>query len=272
MESKYPAGSNGVSDLQTGIMYAKFNTKEMEKMCLIALCDDETEELDKTEAMLNVYQSKNPKCELVIERFESAEELLDAVRGKKLLPDLLLLDIYMPEKLGTAVAKEFRELGGSRIIFLTTSTAHALEAFRVDVVQYLVKPVSEKELFPVLDRILEYVKEEQKKFLLLRIEGKICRVALGDIVYCEAQGRYQALSLEDGRQLVLRMTMTEIFRMLSSHQEFVKVGISYIVNMEYINSLNAQEIYLDTGKIIHLPRGAYQPLREMYLKYYCEEI
>ena len=242
-------------------------------MCLIALCDDETTELDKTEAMLNVYRNRNPRREFVIQRFERAEELLEAVRGKKFLPDLLLLDIYMPEKLGTTVAKEFRELRNrARIIFLTTSTAHALDAFRVDAVQYLVKPVSEKELFPVLDRILEHVEEEKKKFLLLRIDGKICRVALDDIVYCEAQGRHQVVFLSDCRQLVLRMTMTELFGMLSSHPEFVKVGISYIVNLEYINSLNAKEMYLDTGKTVHLPRGAYQPLREMFLKYYCEEI
>ena len=243
------------------------------KMCLIALCDDETGELDKTEAMLNVYRNRNPKYEMVIERFQNAEELLFAVREKNFLPDLLLLDIYMPKKLGTEVAKEFRELGNDgRILFLTSSTAHALEAFRVDAVQYLVKPVSENELFPVLDKIFLHMEEEQKKFLLLRIDGKNSRVALNDIVYCEAQGRYQCMHLSDGRQPVLRMTMTEIYGMLSVHPEFVKVGISYIVNLEHVDSLNAQDMCFDTGKNIHLPRGAYQPLREMYFKYYCEEM
>ena len=114
------------------------------------------------------------------------------------------------------------------------------------------------------------MEEEQKRYLLLRIEGKICRVALRDIVYCEAQGRYQRLYLTDDSQAVLRMTMAEIFRMLSPYPEFVKVGISYIVNLEHIDSLNAQGMSLDTGKQIHLPRGAYQPLRELYFKYYCE--
>ncbi len=117
-----------------------------------------------------------------------------------------------------------------------------------------------------------HIEEEQKKFLLLRIDGKICRVAVSDIVYCEAQGRYQCLYMADGRQLVLRMTMTEIYGMLSDYQEFAKVGISYIVNLEHIDSLNAQNICLDNGKNIHLPRGAYQPLKELYFKYYCEEM
>lgn len=242
-------------------------------MCLIALCDDETEELDKTEAILNAYRNANPKCELEIERFESAERLLDAVREENYMPDILLLDIYMPEKLGTAVAREFRELGNEgRIIFLTASTEHALEAFRVDAVQYLVKPVSERELFPVLDKILAHMEKEQKKYLLLRIEGKIRRVPLCNIVYCEAQGRYQHLYMVDDSQAMLRMTMAEIYGMLSSYPEFVKVGISYIVNMEHIDSMNAQDMCLDTGKNIHMPRGAYHPLKERYFKYYCEEM
>ncbi len=242
-------------------------------MCLIALCDDETEELDKTEMLLNAYRNRNPKYGFSIERFGSAEELLYAVKEKDYMPDLLLLDIYMPQKLGTVAAKEIRALGSDgRIVFLTTSTAHALEAFRVDAMQYLVKPVMEKELFRVLDRFFVHIEEEQKKFLLLRIDGKICRVAVSDIVYCEAQGRYQCLYMADGRQLVLRMTMTEIYGMLSDYQEFAKVGISYIVNLEHIDSLNAQNICLDNGKNIHLPRGAYQPLKELYFKYYCEEM
>lgn len=242
-------------------------------MYLIALCDDETDELDKAEEMLNAYRNRNPVCGFEIERFESADGLLRAVKEKNYWPDLLLLDVYMPEKLGTEVARELRTLGNnSRIIFLTSSKDHALDAYRVDAVQYLVKPVLEEELFPILDRVLRHISEAQKKYLLLRIDGKICRVPLGSIVYCEAQGKYQCLYMADGSHAVLRMTMTEIYGMLMNHLEFVKVGVSYIVNLEHIDSLNAQGISLDNGKHIHMPRGAYQPLRELYFKYYCEEM
>lgn len=65
--------------------------------------------------------------------------------------------------------------------------------------------------------------------------------------------------------------MTEIYGMLSAREEFTRVGVSYIVNLDHINSLNGQELSLDTGKSIYLPRGAYQPLRERYFAYYCEE-
>lgn len=236
----------------------------------IALCDDEVTELNKTEFILNMYQRKNPRCEFVIDRFENANELLGMIREKDYIPNLVLLDIYMPEKMGITAAKEIRDMGNKgRIIFLTASMDHALDAFRVDATQYLVKPVSEKELFPVLDKILEEIEQEQKKYLLLKIEDRVCRIMLNDIIYCEAHGKFQYLYLTDGTQSQLRMTMAKIYEMLSLYEAFTKVGIAYIVNMEHIESLNSQDIFLDNGKSIHLPRGAYQPLREKYFQYYC---
>lgn len=239
-------------------------------MYLIALCDDEKKELDKTENMLDTYQKQHPGCVFSMERFESAQELLQMVRKKDYEPDLLLLDIYMPKKTGMLAAQELRDMGSEgRIIFLTSSVDHALEAFGVDASQYLVKPVTEKKLFPVLDKFLCEIEEKQKRFLLLRIEGRIRRIALEQILSCEAQGKRQCLYLMDGTQAVLRMTIAELYKMLEQYEEFVKVGASYIVNLAHIDSLNSHELCLDNGKCIFLPRGAYQPLREKYFCYYC---
>lgn len=239
-------------------------------MYLIALCDDETAELKKTEQMLSDYEKNHPDRDLLVESFESAEELLYKVREKNYTPDLILLDIYMPEKQGIAVARELRDMGKQgKIIFLTTSREHALDAFGVDAAQYLVKPVSQEILFPVLDRFLKEVEEERRKYIILRIEGKIQRVAVNDIVYCEAQGKIQYLYLKDGRQCLIRATMTEIYDMLACYPEFVRVGAAYIVNLNYVESLTAQELQMDIGRKIYLPRGSYPSLRERYFEYYC---
>ena len=231
----------------------------------IALCDDEESELDKAENMLKSYQEQNRECSFSIERFISADDLLWKVKENEYMPDLLLMDIYMPRKLGIEAAKELREMGNEcRIIFLTTSKEYALEAFRVDAVQYLVKPVSEEELFSVLNKLLGSMFEEQKKYLLLRIDNRNRRIAMRDIVYCEAQKKCQCIYLSDGTQFLLRL-------MLSGYKEFVKAGISYIVNLEHIESLNAQELQMDNGRTVYLPRGSYQSLKEQYFSYYCGE-
>lgn len=65
------------------------------------------------------------------------------------------------------------------------------------------------------------------------------------------------------------MTMKELYELLSPYLEFVRIGAAFIVNLEYIDSLNARDIYLTGGKKIYLPRGAYKGLREQYFNYYC---
>lgn len=244
--------------------------KETTTMYLIALCDDEEKDLDKTERMLAAYQKQHTGCVFAVRRFYSALELLEAVREQEYAPDLLLLDIYMPQKTGMLAARELREMGSAgRMIFLTTSRDHALDAFGVDASHYLVKPVTEKELFAVLDKSLSEIEEKRRKYLLLRIDGRTCRVALENIIACEAQGKRQCLHLADGSQAILRMTIAELYKMLSAYEEFAKVGASYIVNLVHVDSLNSHEICLDSGTSIYLPRGAYQSLREKYFRYYC---
>jgi len=247
-------------------------------MYLIALCDDELAELEKTEKLLGEYEKKHPGLDFVIRCFENADELLYLVREENYTPDLIFMDIFLPDKkrntcsLGMEAAKELRNINyKGKLVFLTTSREFALEAFDVEAFQYIVKPVSEDKLYLVLDSFLKDVEEERKRYILLRIEGRIVRVSVNDIVYCEAQGKRQWLYLINGTRHLLRMTMTEIFEQLSCYQEFVRVGAAFIVNLGYVGSLNAKEIHLDNGIRIYLPRGTYKALREQYFNYYCRE-
>lgn len=80
-------------------------------MCLIALCDDETAELDRTEQIINDYEKKHQQTEFLIERFENANELLYKVKEKIFAPDFIFMDIYMPGKMGTEVVRELRSMG-----------------------------------------------------------------------------------------------------------------------------------------------------------------
>ncbi len=253
-------------------------------MYLIALCDDETADLGKTEKLLSDYEKKHPGLNFMIECFENTDELLYVVKDENYMPDLIFMDIFMPDKkgkqvsagnltpTGIEVAKELFDMEyKGKLVFLTTSKEYALDAFDVEASQYLVKPVSENKLFSVLDRLLKDAEEERKKYVLLRIEGRLVRVSLNDIVYCEAQGKIQCLYLVNGAQYLLRMTMMEIYELLSRYHEFVRIGVSFIVNLGYIDSLNAQEVHMENGRKIYLPRGTYKGLREQYFRYYCEE-
>ncbi len=248
-------------------------------MYLVALCDDEPAELGKIKKLLDDYESRERLGPSFVTRcFKNAAELLYVVREEKYTPDVIFMDIYMPDKennscpTGIDAAKELRNMGyKGKIVFLTTSREYALEAFDVDALQYIVKPVSKDRLFLLLDNLRKDMDAERRKFILLYIEGNHVRVALNDIVYCEAQGKKQCMYIANGTCCLLRMTMTELYEQFLHYQEFVKIGASLIVNLGYIDSLNAKEIYMHNGMKIFLPRGSFKSLREQYFSYYCME-
>ena len=244
---------------------------------LTALCDDETAELNKTEKILNDYEQEHPEVEFIIERFESADELIYRIEDKNYAPDLIFMDIYMPgpggvsDSLGMDAAKKLRDMGSrAKLFFLTTSREFALEAFDVEAFQYLLKPISQERLFGALDRFLEGEEEERKRYILLKKEGRFVKVAVNNLVYCEAQGKTQCLYFADGREYRQCMTMMKLYELLSPYQEFVKIGAAFIVNLEFVDSLSARDICLMGGRKIYLPRGAYKGLREQYFNYFCK--
>ncbi len=239
-------------------------------MVQLALCDDEIEELNAVERMCCSYSGECEEYEFYPRRFESADRLLETMEREEYAPDLVLMDIYMPGTSGIEMAKKLREMGHScRIVFLTSSKDHALEAFSVNAFQYLVKPVSTKALFPVLDEALAQLREGMSKYLLFQTDNHVRRVEVSDIVYCEAQRKKQYVHLAGGERIVLNMTMKKLCEMIADYKELTKVGASYIVNMEHIERLSTRALWLDNQKELYLPRGSYKILREIYFNYYC---
>lgn len=156
-----------------------------------------------------------------------------------------------------------------QVISHTMAGEHVfLDAFEVEAFQYVLKPVQPDKVFSLLERFQKEVDEERERYILLRVEGKIVKVLAKDVVYCEAQGKRQCIYMADGTEVLLNMTMAKLYEMCSVCQALVKVGASYIVHLEHINSLNAQEAQMDNGQKIFLPRGTYRCLRKQYFDYY----
>ena len=241
-------------------------------MYRIALCDDERAEAMKIKEMLSNYRKLHPQLDFEIGIFDNAEKLLLKVQ-EGYGPDLILMDIYMEGRTGIEAVRELHEMGNkSRIIFLTTSEKHAVEAFRLEAAQYLVKPVSEADLFPLIDKQLEILSKERQKYVALQMDNRTFRVMVHDIIYCESQGKRQYLHLTDGTQLCVRMSMTGLEELFLPYEEIVRLGKWYIINMDHVEGLNSQAVQMDNGQQLFLPRGAYQSLRKQYITYYTGDL
>lgn len=241
---------------------------EVTPMYRIALCDDQSAELNKTKSLLDDYKIKHPDCDFTVHAFTNISSLKTRVTSQENF-DLLLLDIYMPEKNGIEGAKELRECGfEGELVFLTTSLEHGLDAFGVDATQYLVKPIDKNRFFSVLESIFTKIKEERRGFILMRTEWGLQRVAIRDIVYCEAQQHYIHINLIKGDVLCVRMTLTEFRHKINQWQYFVNAGKTYLINLGYVDSLTAKAMVLTTGKTIWLPRGSYATLKKQYFHFF----
>lgn len=238
-------------------------------MYFIALCDDDVRELDIIEDYLTIYQKLKETDGYRIDRFQSAEELLERITEKKYAPDLLILDIFMSGKTGIEAAVELRRQDcGTSIVFLTTSKEYALEAYGVDAVQYLVKPLTRERFFHAMDMALQQMKMALENQIVVKVAGGgIRQMKADDIVYCESQKNYQMLYLEE-EECRVRMTTKELWETLERFTQFSKCGRSYILNLNHVVSVEKEEILMDNEGTVYIPRNVSSEFKKVYFSYY----
>lgn len=163
-------------------------------------------------------------------------------------PDLLFMDIQMPNMTGLDVLKQLGE-SPFPIILTTAYDQYALDGFNFGVTDYLLKPYT-------LDRLKQALQKARRmmpaKEITIRCEGRNELVDLMSIESLEALKDYTRLNLIDGRQLTTLGTLTSMEQQLPSDL-FIRVQRSYIVNKKRVQSYNTQSLRLASG--IEIPIG-----------------
>lgn len=240
-------------------------------MYQIALCDDEEKEQDRIEAYLQGYCQEKQQSQWRIRRFFSGEELIQQITQKEYAPDLVLLDIFLSGITGVETAETMRRIGlRMPIIFLTTSRDHALHAYEVDAIQYLVKPVDRRRFFCAVDSAMEKIKREKPRSILIKTAGGVRQLFADQILYCESQKNYQVLHLASAEYKV-RMTMESLWKLLGSYSQFGRCGRSYILNMDHVIFVEREEIAMDNGYTIYIPRNKAAEFKKAYFAYYFKQ-
>ncbi len=237
-------------------------------MIELAICDDESQEIERTRGMILQYIKAHPQYEIKIHTFSAPLELLSFVEENGGF-DVLLLDIYMSGIKGTDAARELRSLGDEgEIIFLTTSRDHSLEAFEVNAAQYLVKPYLEESLFAALNKVMKRIEVDRRAKIVLKTSEGISRIAPRDVVYTEtSRNNYQWIHTIQGQKLEVRMTSAELFTLLSVNKFFIRCGVSLNLNLKYIRQISKNTISFDTGEQIVYPYRSYKKLKEEFLRF-----
>lgn len=236
-------------------------------MLKIVICDDEQAYIDKTCAMLEQYAAEN-KLEYTPESFSNPSELLDRIE-EGLRHDIYLLDIYMPGVSGMSIATELRSKGVQNpVIFLTSSADHAVEAFGVDATHYLLKPYTRQSFFTAMDKAVRNICDHPEESIVLKVDNEYQNIVVSQILYCEANDKYQRLCLETGDKHLLRMTGSELYEKLKAFGGFYRCGRAHIVNLVQIKKVTPVSAILRDGTEIPLPRTAVAGLRAAFFDHF----
>ena len=229
----------------------------------LAICDDQQEELNKLTDLLQKWQEEH-KTHVRYKTFRSATEMLETAQKEHFT--MYLLDVMMPGVDGIEAAREIRTFDSvADIIFLTTSPNFAYESYGVKALEYLLKPISAKLLFPILDRLLLQEQKPQEG-LTLKVGATLIRVPFSHLSYVEINNKHLFFNMTDGQVRVVSGLMKDYEDLLLSRPEFMRVHRSYIVNMMQVEELSPAGILTFSGKNLPVSRLLYPQLQKDYLK------
>lgn len=236
-------------------------------MLKIAICDDEKKFCDSAERMLNLYM-EDKGLQFQVDVFNVPSELLDMTE-KGTIYDIYLLDIYMPGVTGMSIATELRSRGvKSPIIFLTSSTDHALEAFGVDATHYLLKPYTKDSFYVGMDKAMQSIASHKNDSVILKVDNDYRSIPASKLIYCEAEDKYQRLYLENGEKLLIRISGTELYKLLSEFDSFYHCGRAHIINLNHISRVTQSGAVFKSGMQLSLPHTVLAGLKKAFFDYF----
>jgi two-component system, LytTR family, response regulator len=203
--------------------------------------------------LITGYVEKTPYLELV-KVFESGVDAVDFISNEEVA--LIFLDIQMPDLTGTEMAKLIA--GGPKIIFTTAYEEYALEGFKLDAVDYLLKPFTYQEFLRAAGKAKKLIENESKiheiaevrnDFLFLKSEYKIRRIDFKDIHYIEGLKDYVKVYLVNERKPVLSLSSLKALESKLPSSKFMRVHRSYIVNLDSIHTIERNRIVFGDVRI-----------------------
>jgi len=186
---------------------------------------------------------------------QNAFEVMHFLKSQHI--DLIFLDINMPKLSGISLIKTLPE--PPKIIFTTAYKEFAAKAFDLDAIDYLVKPVSFERFLKAVNKLsrhdLTTIKNEtiarQDGFLYFRVNRKMMKVFLADILYIESLKDYIKIYCRNGPPLLVRQPMTVVEAMLPS-LSFARIHRSFIVSIDQVTAFTARDVEIGD---IEIPIG-----------------
>jgi two-component system, LytTR family, response regulator len=184
---------------------------------------------------------KHKEIEIVAEK-ENGEDALEYLKNNKV--DVVFLDMEMPEMKGTELAEKIDE--DTKIVFVTAHEEYAIDAFELNAIDYLLKPIDPKKLEKTVFKLKEIVKEEdeeRKKILsisdkiFIKDGNKCWYTELSKVRVFQSEGNYTKVLYDKQKQMVLRSLNALEERLDKNH--FFRANRKFIININHIERIES---------------------------------
>lgn len=230
----------------------------------IAICDDERQEREAVRAALTAAAGEL-SLDLRTDAYSSGEALIQAVEeGEQ--PDLAILDVYMEGMSGLDTALRLRELlPGMPLSFLTVSRDFAVDAFAIEALHYMIKPVTEESAADLLRRMLARA-DSSPRCLVLTNRGRKRRFPLERLRYLLSADKGVELYLP-GRREWFPCPFRQAAEQLEGEPDFLRVSRGCIVNLNDVLYLGRSSFHLKGGETLAVSRRERPAVQDRYNDY-----
>ena len=185
----------------------------------------------------------------IVGMYDNCDSALEAIL--KLLPDMLFLDIQLPEKNSLWLIDALKKVTSAplpHIIFTTAfnDSEYLLKAVKFSAVDYLLKPVALDELAAAIQKVKEKMNESHRnrpaeKTYSFKTLNSVLLAKETDIVYCEADGNYCQILLSNNHKEMVFERLGDVEEKIGSSTKIIRAGRSHLVNIGFITKINTKK-------------------------------
>ncbi|MDN3205712.1 LytR/AlgR family response regulator transcription factor [Algoriphagus sediminis] len=198
----------------------------------------------------------------LVGKFTSAVEALSFINANDV--QLVIMDIQMPDLSGMELARVLdgkKDSSNTRIIFATAYNQFAIEGYKVEALDYLLKPYSYEDFLNAVTKALNYFEKTSEvstkqpnqakdpDYIFLKVEYQLVKVMLADITHVEAYKDYVKVHLESKASPLLSLMSLKSMEELLPSNKFMRVHRSYIISLDHIDSVSKNVVNIGKNSI-----------------------
>ena len=233
-------------------------------MIRIATVEDDVRDRETLKNHLHRYEKENNQ-KFSITEFQDGEDIITNYAAEY---DLILMDIQMTFLTGMKAAEKIRELDADVVIvFITNAPQYAIQGYKVNALDYMLKPISYFSFSETMSRALRKVKTKEKEYIASSMKGGKMKLDISKICYVEVQDHLLMYHTTEG-SFSTKGTIRDVDGQLDPRR-FFRCNRCYLVNLEYVENYQGSDISVN-GTVIQVSRSRRKPFLDVLNEYLNE--